>query len=201
MTPKKKKTKGDMTPMIDCVFLLLIFFIIAAKFVTPEGHLDFWQPKDSGQSNSRPVDQEELQDVRIVVKGGPNKVIPSLSRNFTLKLDKEIIDTFDYRMREWNLAGKKLDSPGGVPNHILAKYVEQEKRLHGAFELLTKKLQTYTDRNAKVNMVISVDPEVPWIFVVEAMNACASVKLEGVKFGAQKRRLTKMYDGVIEINK
>ena len=33
----EEEVKGDMTPMIDIIFLLLIFFLLTTKFVEEEG--------------------------------------------------------------------------------------------------------------------------------------------------------------------
>ncbi|MFA4985406.1 MAG: biopolymer transporter ExbD [Candidatus Brocadiia bacterium] len=38
----------DMTPMIDCIFLLIVFFITAGKFKRAESRLDAYLPKDIG---------------------------------------------------------------------------------------------------------------------------------------------------------
>lgn len=191
--PKKKKTEGDMTPMIDCVFLLLIFFIIAAKFITPEGHLDFWQPKDSGQSDSRPIELEELQDVRIYARGGNTKGNP---QPITLHLDTTPFGVYSKDMRKWKLSAKK-----GNDLASLNKYNGEVKRLKENFLLLTEKLKNYAKSGAQTTMVINIDPEVPYIFVVEAMNACSACNLEDVKFSAQKSRLTKQNNGAIKIDK
>lgn len=50
--------KPDMTPMIDCVFQLMIFFMLTLKFVQAEGHFDVNLPlgREPGQSVS--VDQD-----------------------------------------------------------------------------------------------------------------------------------------------
>lgn len=58
--------KADMTPMIDCTFLLLIFFILTLKFKILEGRLDAALPKDMGTSNS-PVEEIEKVDVLMFV--------------------------------------------------------------------------------------------------------------------------------------
>ncbi len=49
---RRRKAKGDpgevetdMTSMIDVVFLLLIFFMLATKFKMPEGTLRSYLPK------------------------------------------------------------------------------------------------------------------------------------------------------------
>jgi len=41
----------DMTPMLDIVFIMLIFFIVTATFLNETG-LDFTQPRDSGEAPS-----------------------------------------------------------------------------------------------------------------------------------------------------
>ena len=39
-----EETKLDMTPMIDCVFQLLIFFLVTMKFEDIIAHLDVYRP-------------------------------------------------------------------------------------------------------------------------------------------------------------
>ncbi len=56
--------KGDMTPMIDCVFLLLIFFILM-PFKSIEAKIESHLPKDSGQGKGNPSPDVEKVDVKI----------------------------------------------------------------------------------------------------------------------------------------
>src|SRR5688572_16032820 len=58
--------KQDMTPMIDVVFQLMIFFMCTIKFKTLEGKLQAYLPKDVGV-NPTPSDIK-LEKVDIVVK-------------------------------------------------------------------------------------------------------------------------------------
>jgi biopolymer transport protein ExbD len=69
---KKKKAdipeyafKIDMTPMIDVVFQLMIFFMCTIKFKTLEGKLSAYLPKDVGVNSS---DATPLEKVDIIVK-------------------------------------------------------------------------------------------------------------------------------------
>ena len=48
----------DLTPMIDIVFNLLIFFMCATKFRTPEGVIEAFLPKDKGQASGTPQTSE-----------------------------------------------------------------------------------------------------------------------------------------------
>jgi biopolymer transport protein ExbD len=61
----------EMTPMIDVVFLLLIFFMCTLKFKTLEGKLSAYLPKDVGvnQDDAEPIEKVEII---IHVKKGPN---------------------------------------------------------------------------------------------------------------------------------
>ena len=60
----------ELTPMIDVVFLLLIFFIVTMKFKVLEGKLETELPKDVGV-NSSPVD-ELLEKVEINILPDPS---------------------------------------------------------------------------------------------------------------------------------
>ncbi len=58
----------ELTPMIDVVFLLLIFFIVTLKFKVLEGKLPTFLPKDVGV-NASPVD-ELMEKVEIYITSG-----------------------------------------------------------------------------------------------------------------------------------
>lgn len=104
-----EETKADMTPMIDCTFQLLIFFMCSIKFKVLEGKLQTYLPKDVGV-NATPIDKVlEKVDVRID---------RTVTRE-TLKLD----DVESYRA--WKAAGWKLDqvriSVQGTPIKSMAE--------------------------------------------------------------------------------
>jgi len=80
MAYKRKKVaedpiKGDMTPMIDVTFLLLIFFMLTVKFKTLEGKLAAYLPKDVGVNTSQAEPKEKVEIRVKVVKEG-SKVDP-----------------------------------------------------------------------------------------------------------------------------
>lgn len=89
----------DLTPMIDCVFLLLIFFMVSMKFRTLEGKLVTELPKDVG------VNAGEIEDVleklEIDIKTDP-------SREFGVGvyingLAQANLATFEARLRDFKL--------------------------------------------------------------------------------------------------
>ena len=62
----KEEAKMDMTPMIDVVFQLIIFFMCNIKYKTLEGRLDAYLPKDVGVNNA-PATQIEKVEITIKV--------------------------------------------------------------------------------------------------------------------------------------
>jgi biopolymer transport protein ExbD len=61
------EVKSDMTPMIDIIFLLLIFFILTTKFVVPEKAISQLLPTNKGQASASPPVVEPPQDINILV--------------------------------------------------------------------------------------------------------------------------------------
>src|SRR5688572_28165854 len=59
--------KIDLVPMIDCVMLLLLFFILTTKFTADEKQLSALLPTNQGQSNGPPVKIVPPQDINLVV--------------------------------------------------------------------------------------------------------------------------------------
>ncbi len=66
----------NMTPMIDIVFQLLIFFMCSIRFRTMEGKLQSYLPKDKGMRNV--AFQPLVQEVRILLKYNEDTGIVSM---------------------------------------------------------------------------------------------------------------------------
>ncbi|MBN2490440.1 MAG: biopolymer transporter ExbD [Planctomycetes bacterium] len=63
--------KMEFTPMIDVVFLLLVFFLCTLKFKTLEGKLATYLPKDRGPQRhwELPVPREDIR-LKLSARGG-----------------------------------------------------------------------------------------------------------------------------------
>ena len=59
---RSKEVGVDLTPLIDVVFLLLIFFMVSTTF-TRESHLQVELPEASGE----PVSPAEVQQIDVVI--------------------------------------------------------------------------------------------------------------------------------------
>jgi biopolymer transport protein ExbD len=75
-SPREAKNEHalDLTPAIDVVFLLLIFFISTIQLPDPESDIKAYLPKthEAKSSQERPEDEEEDVDrVRITIEADP----------------------------------------------------------------------------------------------------------------------------------
>jgi len=73
------ETKLQMTPMIDIVFQLLIFFLVATRFRIPEGELEAYMPEEGApvEVTERDLPVDEIRVTLRVSQGGP-KAPPSV---------------------------------------------------------------------------------------------------------------------------
>ena len=60
-----------MTPMIDIIFLLLVFFILTTKFIPEEKVIANLLPTDKGQSSASTPEVVETEEINI-------KIIPGI---------------------------------------------------------------------------------------------------------------------------
>jgi len=61
------KAAVDMTPMIDCVFLLLVFFMVSTTFNKQEADISFSLPGTAAQSDA--VEMPDEQIIQITEAG------------------------------------------------------------------------------------------------------------------------------------
>jgi len=144
----------DMSPMIDIVFNLLIFFLCATKFKTAEGAIDTYLPKDQGLA-PLPA-QVEIDEVRITVSWRAG------SETASVRLGANLLT----RPGDWDVADS-TQSP--VWPRLAAALFE----LQGA-HVGTKPLPVTLD----------IRPEVPHQYAVSALNEVIRVGLKEVRFAA-----------------
>ncbi|MDP7035758.1 MAG: biopolymer transporter ExbD [Planctomycetota bacterium] len=65
----EEEVELEMTPMIDVVFLLLIFFMCTLKMITVEGQFSTFLPKDQGTAAASTPPEIDKLKIRIVMKG------------------------------------------------------------------------------------------------------------------------------------
>lgn len=106
--------KPDMTPMIDCVFQLMIFFMLTLKIVAAEGNFDINMPigMDAGGT---PADQQPLK-VRLVADQAGNLA--------SVQLGQRNLGNDERAFAQLN--SEVLRAIGGQPGNQLAKEMEVE---------------------------------------------------------------------------
>jgi biopolymer transport protein ExbD len=67
ISDKLNEGKLDLVPMIDCIMLLLLFFILTTKFTAPEKAIDSLLPTDKGQLNMATPKTEPPHNVNITI--------------------------------------------------------------------------------------------------------------------------------------
>ncbi len=85
---EEKKLEPDMTPMLDIVFILLIFFIVTTSFVKEEGLLVNRPKLNKAPSGNTPAMLIQINDTGLVSFNGKHvdiERLPARIENFIAK--------------------------------------------------------------------------------------------------------------------
>lgn len=163
MAKKRKQTATrkegavlDMTSMIDVVFLLLIFFMCATKFKLPEGSLRSFLPRDMGNSQSRPMVEENC---RIWLRNEGGQVI-AIADDRTIDPNNELVGDYEIHM---GVPGPNMEL---VENHI------------------SSRRDTYYGASSSLPVVIDFSGDVPWKYVSDVLNICTKLEIDKISFAA-----------------
>jgi len=74
---REEEIELQMTPMIDIVFQLLVFFIMTFKIVSPEGDFNIKMPL-AAPSEGRP-DDTQLPPIKITMRAGAGGALSSMT--------------------------------------------------------------------------------------------------------------------------
>ena len=65
----EEEAEVNMTPMLDIVFIMLIFFIVTATF-TKESGIEINKPEDNNTQNDPPPPDDETRAIAFVIDEG-----------------------------------------------------------------------------------------------------------------------------------
>ncbi len=184
--PGELRTEGlNMTPMIDIVFQLLIFFMLSMRFRDVEGKLLSQLPKDRGQAPaaSLPV---TVKEVRIVLCGGDaaghranraaheEQVKPS-DECRVLVGDEELgslfrSEKFPDRLKENREICRRLGA-----------------RTRQLYDLVPASAGAPGEQARRPPVVLDADSETPYEHVIGVVNACREEGIDNVEFAANPR--------------
>jgi biopolymer transport protein ExbD len=153
-----------MTPMVDCVFQLLIFFMLACRFRTSEGKLEAFLPKTGpGIPPTPPIIIERVRVKLLWVE--PNSLRETRDPNNGRALLKVKDRNFKWVTNKFG--------------ETLPDYDELYKIIVKARDVFkpTKSYKT-------LPVIIDARPQVPFKHVVHVLNNCIKAKLTDITFAA-----------------
>ncbi len=167
MARKKKKMKAveeaklELTPMIDCVFLLLIFFMCSMEFKKTDGIIKAFLPKNRGQGTGTP--EIDLNEVRIkLLWYDPNSLRPTEDKDNGVVILK--------------VGTKVYPDVNGMPDYELL------------YQDLIGFRENYKGGGEKgLPCIIDGRKQVPFQHVVFCLNACVKAKIQDVTFAAPEK--------------
>lgn len=105
---------SQMTPMIDCIFQLMIFFLCTAGFVVPEAVLPTELPNQGAVSTVPALDYEDTEVVRIELAGDGEPLTILLNGN-SIPSIAELLDRLEQVGQVSALVPVVLDVAKEVP--------------------------------------------------------------------------------------
>ena len=164
---EENKAELAITPMIDVVFLLLIFFLLASRFKASEGDVKSYLPKDRGQGTSTPT--IDLYEVRVKLLWYDDQGRPTTDKDIghvVLKVGKETYPTKELEDK----VTRKIEP---FPNW--GYLLERIKDFKAGYKGQGKK---------GLPVIIDARKNVPWKHVVSALDTCVEAGIEDITVAA-----------------
>jgi len=159
----RKQEDGEgslsMMPMVDIVFLLLIFFLLSAKFVTFEGELSTYLPKNRGLHDS--LDFESRAEVIVDLAWRDDEALA------TAWMTGIMVGTSGDVVRFGPRAGRE-------DGYVAPNFGELEV-------YLTDRVQRF---GREMPVTVHFEDGVPMQMVVDVVDVCERLGIRGVAVGA-----------------
>lgn len=96
----------NVTPLIDIIFCLIIFFMCSVKFKQLEGKIDSWLPKDKGVHGT-PVANPVLEEIRVILQmdKATNSVVTKFGAR-PVDTDEELANLLVATYQDYGAKGK-----------------------------------------------------------------------------------------------
>ncbi|MCC6408240.1 MAG: biopolymer transporter ExbD [Planctomycetes bacterium] len=123
----------NVTPLIDVIFCLCVFFMCSFRFKQLEGKFDTWLPKNKG-AEGMPVDSV-IEEVRVALfwDEANQKVVRKIGRRIVdenSELQQLISDAFaDYKRLGKTDIGLTIDADKAVPWDSVVNVINISKRV------------------------------------------------------------------------
>jgi len=176
----------NMTPMIDVVFQLLIFFMLSMHFKEVEGKLLSQLPKDKGLAPTH-VLQPELQEVRIVICAGGDTRTHLHDKGKHEKADKPN-DVCKILVEKIEIGDVyKTETNAGKAAHNKALYLSLGAKTKELYDTIPSSRGGVNDMSRRPPIILDADSEAPYEHIIGAVNACKNVGIDNVEFVGNPR--------------
>lgn len=181
---------GDMTPMIDVIFQLVLFFVFSMKFFAFEGQLESYLPRDRGQQAAPGVADPRTVTVHLAwVDAEGGKVLARTERHESPA--GKITENYQFPTDP----GLRVESgPSGTIRAITEARVEGPGRPHtvtheyavphwpAVEEFLAVRKRQYQSQGKGVAsglpVIVSFEKRVPWQAVVNVLDICTRLEIK-----------------------
>lgn len=177
--------KPDLTPMIDIIFQLLIFFVLTAKFIATEEQLQAYLPKDRGLSSSTPQLDEGVklflawEDPKVVCRTVNYRMGNTAQQQYTFPDDPNgepdgaggfITNTV---RRSGSVEGKV------TYDHVAPDFGEIEAYLQG-------RRDAFPNQADGLPVEVDYGDAVPWQMVVNILDICQGLGIRRISFSGKE---------------
>ncbi len=182
--------KPDLTPMIDIIFQLLIFFVLTAKFIAFEGQLQAYLPKDRGVSSGPPPVLSDQVAFYLAWDKAGKVLCTTLNYQMNGDTRQQFTFPFDPNAKQltdgsWHTETRMENATeGGIVRYDYASpdFREVEQYLqyrHQRFESAGA-----SDKGLPVE--INFENQVPWQSVVNILDICKRLGISDVSLTAEE---------------
>ncbi len=169
----REPVKFDMTPMIDVVFLMIIFFV-CIDFRVLESKLPAFMPKDKG-SRTTVVEPQEQLVVRVhpatpgtpvyAPGAGPDRLDPETRRPFRFQLQGHQV--------RWEVGPRSFEDQQALLAELRRIAEDPESQVP----------DKATGRTKLIPVVVEAMPGTYYADVAQTMDACHEAGLREINFG------------------
>ncbi|MHC4606521.1 MAG: ExbD/TolR family protein [Planctomycetota bacterium] len=191
MARKKRKKKDHdekvdqppLTPFIDVIFQMLIYFMLTMHFKELEGKLLSQLPKDKGLDPT-PVNYPELHEVRIFLCTDPSTIREHMNNKGRHEKRRKPNDTVAVFVELTELGTVyKTEKFGAKKQH--------NKNIYRTIGQKTAELwnvtPSYWDEAKKAPVILDADSEVPYEHIIGAVNSCKENGIDNMEFVGNPR--------------